>query len=464
MQTNASAAAPRRRIGLGTIVLLSCGGLLLLVVLAAVAFKISGRRALNAELAKIRAAGEPASAAELEAYYQSPPADRDTTQLWLEAIAPLETPQFQSDAQALPIVGEEPGEIPLPGEPWPQLEAAEQLLSKYGRSLELMHQAARQGGRARFPTRFADGIAMDLSHVTKLRAGGRLLGLESAVEAHRGRPDAAVEAIETMFAAARSLEQEPSIISQAVRMGLGSFAGERAAWLLSADVLNDAHLARLDAELSAIDYGRPLRRGLLGERVQGIELFANPAMFNEENDKRIDALIAMGGDGDETMYLELMGELIAAADQSPLARKRAAAYVNAQLDQLAGSRLAAVSHLRTALLVPPSSALIESINRYEAGRDATRAAVAFERFRLANGRLPEKFEELTSKLLDAVPIDPFDGGPLRYRVEASEYVIYSVGKDGTDQQGRSEPPDQADDIAVRVRYRQAPANSSAPRE
>jgi hypothetical protein len=57
--------------------------------------------------------------------------------------------------------------------------------------------------------------------------------------------------------------------------------------------------------------------------------------------------------------------------------------------------------------------------------------------------------------LTPLPIDPFDGAPLRYRIDATEYVIYSVGKDGVDQGGKSEPPNQADDLAVRVRRKDA---------
>ncbi len=67
-------------------------------------------------------------------------------------------------------------------------------------------------------------------------------------------------------------------------------------------------------------------------------------------------------------------------------------------------------------------------------------ALAVERFRLDRGRLPGQLQELTPQFLEAIPMDPFDGAPLRYRRLDRGYVIYSVGADGHDDRGR-EPPE-----------------------
>src|SRR3972149_5939251 len=103
-----------------------------------------------------------------------------------EAPRPLAAEVFTSDAGELPIVGTGEGEIPPPGRPWPELEAAEQLLEKYRTSLELMHKAAGLGGAARYPTDFSLGFNMLLDHAQNLRGGARLLTLEAHVLAHRG--------------------------------------------------------------------------------------------------------------------------------------------------------------------------------------------------------------------------------------------------------------------------------------
>src|SRR5690242_12336789 len=66
MAAEANATARRRRIGPGATLLIVIAAPLLLAALFIVGFKVSGRRGLNAELERIRAAGEPASAGELE--------------------------------------------------------------------------------------------------------------------------------------------------------------------------------------------------------------------------------------------------------------------------------------------------------------------------------------------------------------------------------------------------------------
>jgi len=72
-------------------------------------------------------------------------------------------------------------------------------------------------------------------------------------------------------------------------------------------------------------------------------------------------------------------------------------------------------------------------------------SLAVERYRLANDALPDSLSTLVPKFLDAVPIDPFDGQPLRYKKLAKGCVVYSVGEDGKDDGG-----DEKKDITFTV--------------
>jgi hypothetical protein len=88
--------------------------------------------------------------------------------------------------------------------------------------------------------------------------------------------------------------------------------------------------------------------------------------------------------------------------------------------------------------------------------------VAIERFRLHEGRLPSKIDELVPNYLEKVPLDPYASGlQLKYRVDSAEYLVYSVGSNGVDDGGVSEPAGRPADIVVRVRIRDA-QQSSAP--
>ncbi|MGB2780071.1 MAG: hypothetical protein WBD63_01170 [Phycisphaerae bacterium] len=58
---------------------------------------------------------------------------------------------------------------------------------------------------------------------------------------------------------------------------------------------------------------------------------------------------------------------------------------------------------------------------------ATRVLLAMKAFKVEKRRLPETLDELVPEYLDAVPLDDFDGKPLRYNAENK--VLYSVGED-----------------------------------
>ena len=69
--------------------------------------------------------------------------------------------------------------------------------------------------------------------------------------------------------------------------------------------------------------------------------------------------------------------------------------------------------------------------------DEARVACALERFRLANGRLPEQLTALVPQYIDAIPNDVIDGQPLRYRlIGDGGYLIYSIGWNQVDDGGK----------------------------
>jgi hypothetical protein len=96
------------------------------------------------------------------------------------------------------------------------------------------------------------------------------------------------------------------------------------------------------------------------------------------------------------------------------------------------------------------------------------AAVAAERYRREHGDWPGSLADLVPGYLPAVPLDPFDGAPLRYRRTEGGAVIYSVGEDGRDDGGDPSPP--AGDYRPRdvvftlwdVAARRQPPNQPAP--
>ena len=80
----------------------------------------------------------------------------------------------------------------------------------------------------------------------------------------------------------------------------------------------------------------------------------------------------------------------------------------------------------------------------ECGRSLLLAAVALERYHLLSHRYPDSLDALVPDILAEVPVDWFDGKPLRYRLEADgSYWLWSIGGDGVDDGGK--PADAGED-------------------
>jgi hypothetical protein len=80
-------------------------------------------------------------------------------------------------------------------------------------------------------------------------------------------------------------------------------------------------------------------------------------------------------------------------------------------------------------------------------------AFALAAYRAEHGQYPDDLSALAPAYLDAIPTDLYSAGkPLRYRRSAADgFVLYSVGVNGVDEDGRT-PTDQpaGDDVSVRM--------------
>ena len=63
---------------------------------------------------------------------------------------------------------------------------------------------------------------------------------------------------------------------------------------------------------------------------------------------------------------------------------------------------------------------------------------------------PSELDELVPKYLKKLPLDPFTGETLRYHVDESGCLIYSLGPNKIDDGGRRDPKASEDDISIRL--------------
>ncbi len=94
-----------------------------------------------------------------------------------------------------------------------------------------------------------------------------------------------------------------------------------------------------------------------------------------------------------------------------------------------------VAQIMVSMIVPVMRNMGAKECRNRLDEQAARLRLALAVHKAEHGSYPNALTALVPTLLRAVPTDPYDGEPLRYRKDGDDYVLYSVGKDLTDDGG-----------------------------
>jgi len=104
-----------------------------------------------------------------------------------------------------------------------------------------------------------------------------------------------------------------------------------------------------------------------------------------------------------------------------------------------------------ALLGPSFSTAWQSEDRTRLTLQMAQVALALAAYRGDHGSYPDGLAQLVPEYLDEVPRDLFADGELRYERDGEDYVLYSVGPNGQDEEGRDHRGDPSgDDVAIRT--------------
>jgi hypothetical protein len=95
-----------------------------------------------------------------------------------------------------------------------------------------------------------------------------------------------------------------------------------------------------------------------------------------------------------------------------------------------------VGYIIAKLTVPSFTRIIVQYCRRSAELRATAVVLALRQYQQAEQHLPQTLQDLVPKYLSEIPVDPFDGKPLRYRVSTDgRWIVYSVGPNQLDENG-----------------------------
>lgn len=390
-------------------------------------------RAVNAHLEKIRAAGLPIEGKDLASAFPLPPGAEDVTKLWMEGVDSLENEAYRAGSKNLPWVGTESIELPKLGTAWPEISQAESLLNENHFALDRFHEAAALGGRGKFPVDFSNAIATQLPYTQKIRNAARLLRLDFEVKCHRGDIAGAAKTMKTMLVVSRSVELEPTMVSQLVAIAVDHVATSALAEKLCVAPFTDEDLRDFQSRIRQRSPNKNMRTALLGERALGYTMMRNPKLLGEDRPP-IPPL-----NSDVSCYLDLMERYIDAQEEAYPACLDQAQQIDDDLRSMVGDPTKRLTIVYTSLLLPAVTASFEAAARATASLQAADAGIAVEQFRRENGALPQALTDLVPKYLPAMPTDPHTGSPLICKTTDQGFLIYAVGRNRVDDGGNLDP-------------------------
>jgi hypothetical protein len=287
----------------------------------------------------------------------------------------------------------------------------------------------------------APGFDMLLPELSDLRQAARLLVVDARLKAADGKPREALENVAAVFAMAQHTQHEPIVISALVAMSIDTAGSEGLESVLAAcrPSADDLKVLAIDDSLS---FQHIMPRVFQMEEAFGLSAFP----MVSEGDMGMHAL----GLNVESFLVPLLpvwrvyllpDEIFSYRNVMGEFRSLAARpYYQTHIEWKRTEARLFENHrmgILTKMLVPALGRCMEVAAKADARHRLAAIAVAATSYRLKTGRLPARLEDLVPEFMPAVPVDPFDGKPMKMAAApGGGMVIYSVGADFKDDGGK----------------------------
>jgi hypothetical protein len=446
-------------------ILLLCSGVLAIGIWFQIQ-RSTAVRAVQAEVDRIHAVGEPITSDDLHAYHRVPDGVVDSTALWLTALRSFNEEKFNADYQAIAWFDSR-GEVPLTDA---ERESAQAFLTQYQATIDATLAAARAGGECRLPVKFEDGIAALLPDAQRIRTLVRIQALRARHAADLGDTEQAVVSIEAIFAASRAMGHQLTLVEHLIHVATSGVGYAELEYLLNRQQLTDEQLARLQTAVARLDPHSGLADSMLGERGMGYHTFHHLDV-NQLAGGNVPAPPPAPGEGtlwrpaDCQFYLEMMAEAIDASRAPFPESLDRVNRIDAKLKSVMANAnpLEKMNMMTTSLIMPAMSAAFSASARAEAQRNLSLLMIAARRHQLAAGKLPSRQDELVPQVLPATLFDPYDGLPLRIVADPDGLRLYSSGRDRVDDKGSdAQTPRLEPDLVARLRNQPGPQEADGP--
>jgi len=407
---------------------------------------------IEAEIQKVKDAGEPTSIEELVP--PDIPDERNGAQVYEEAFSILKElrDKHKEEWKYLPYEGE----VKWKDVPESERKKVRNLLladPDFVKFYKVIEKAS--GMECRFIKReeYRKGAALPLPHLASLRSCARMLAARAFILTETGRIDSGLRDCLTGLKISASLSREPILISGLVRIAVDTLIlGQLKETLKKGEP--GSRICRTLIEKTGKEMDNDmLYRALLGERVIfGMREFPRLMREVEENKniEPIKELLEYGGkdkekktesflkveDGvrfledNELLYLRALADWIALSRKPYWEARDRLPEMEENLKKFPDEEACLVK-----LLIPAFSRIFIQEARADAQLGNAEIALACHLYRTKYKVFPDSLEKLTPQFLKKLSLDPFTGKDYIYRKKDNGFVVYSVGDNLKDDGG-----------------------------
>ena len=323
---------------------------------------------------------------------------------------------------------------------------------------ELRAASHRRYSRYSVKYNLEDPWGILLPHLSTIKAVVQRLQVRACAELAAGQGQDALDDVKLMLYLADSLKEEPFLISYLVRVACLHIATQPIWEGLADRRWSDAQLQEIHKRLEQYDFLTDLQRPLNSERAAGVLtvdlLLKRKYRFSHlvgttDGQTIIEMIARIAPRGwyyqEQLNYCRIYERQFGGAFDATKRRVfpgQIEVRVHELQREIGGGRLgrtvSGVLHHRllAAMLVPVLDKLPLKAAMAQTTADQGALACALERYRLANGNLPEELEALVPRFIAKLPNDMLTGEPYKYRRgEEGQFVLYSVGWNEEDDGG-----------------------------
>ena len=302
--------------------------------------------------------------------------------------------------------------------------------------MKRLSAAAKARPLCRFDVNYEAGLAAELPHLSILRGVTRAFILRSLAFIEGNNTKAAFADLEMALFLADCIKDEPMLISQLVRSAILNITMQAVWEGLAKKKWNAEQLAILEKRFASINCFQEYRKGMLGERVIGIQTF-------EKLKGDIDKARELLGDGlpaDDLavdwfhknminlneFHLTYYNQVFDA--KSPILQPNIVNELAEELEENGKNK----DYLLCAMMMP-SFGWMSKLAQIQAAVDQARLSCLLEIYHLKHHKYPKQLKDLKVPL----PADLMNGKPYVYKPDFKRrYLLYGVGWNQKDEGGK----------------------------